>query len=210
MLLFLYQLIALHPPLARSHTLSPSCSQDVICPTLSKQKSSTPPLRGLMSYSSSREAGLIKVERDKSLSCSLEFATLVIPREISPTCSASNLSLLLPHTHTRCNAFPPAPSHIIWVHLSAFLSVPHPLLRSSSLAFEPTISYFCLFSLLALYSPHFSFLEVISLTLCLYISLSLYERRAVYPCGAGCRSLPVGPVNPSVVQLAGLIDQRGS
>lgn len=98
------------PPLTRLHTshcltcnalhLSFSCSLHLTTPLLllsqstvrmlsihskKKKKSHSAPLLclcGLMSYSSSREAGFIKVERDNSLSCSLELPTLVIPWEI--------------------------------------------------------------------------------------------------------------------------------
>lgn len=57
-------------------------------------------LCGLMSYSSSQGAGLIKVERDNSLSRSLELTTLVIPWEISYVLCITFVSLSLSHTHT--------------------------------------------------------------------------------------------------------------
>ena len=94
--------------LSAPHHLSPFAlpvySQDVIYTLFKKKKKSHSALLlrlcGLMSYSTSREAGLISVERDNSLSCSLELATLVIPWEIFYVLGIRFVSPPASHAHT--------------------------------------------------------------------------------------------------------------
>lgn len=177
-------------------------------------------LCGLMSYSSSQGAGLIKVERDNSLSRSLELTTLVIPWEISYVLCITFVSLSLSHTHTHtfslflfCLCF--VSVHLwpwlsyFYVFLTLFLSLLN-LLSLYPWYVSFLFSLFCL-SLLthslffppifSLASSSFSF----SRTLPLFTHIKLY-----IPPELHTGNLPVGPVSPTVAQLAGLIDQWSS
>lgn len=166
-----------------------------------------------MSYSSSREAGLIKVERDNSLSCSLELTTLVIPWEIFYVLCIKFVSLPVSHGHTFLLYYSPASSRPIFqACLSFFL---FNILFLSHLS-----SHF-----LSFLSPRTCFIHPIFLSfksypcpsLCLYIYFQIFglalssfppsllfllSHCTVYPSRAGYRNLPVGPVSPSTVSRA--------
>lgn len=118
---------------------------------------SPPLLCGLMSYSSSRWAGLIKVERDNSLSCSLELATLVIPWETFYVLCIKFVSL--PVSHALLLLCPCVV--LVQLCLSFFA---HPLLHSFSLAFELTFSPSLMFSYPFPFSV-FSFSSLVLFTL---------------------------------------------
>lgn len=107
-----------------------------------------------MSYSNSWEAGLIKVEVDNSLSCSLEFATLVIPWEIIYVLCIKFVSLPVSH------------GHIFLLLLLCVLSVlARSIFRHAFLSFVPLLCSFFFFFLLFFYSLYF-----LSLSLSLYLS----------------------------------------
>lgn len=172
-----------------------------------------------MSYSSSREASLIKVERDNSLSCSLELATLVIPWEIFYVLCIKFVSLSALHAHTflllllqlclccLCASFD---------MLSFFY-----LLICSYILFLLQLS-----SVFPFYCPHTWFIHLFFLSsppyLCLYILLSEFDLPLPFCLSPPlflplltqyCISLqrwiqkpPCWPCQPFIAQLAGLID----
>lgn len=127
----------------------------------------------------------MKLERDNSLSCSLELTTLVIPWEIFYVLRIKFVSLPASHVHT----FTPSVMPFVFsVHLSACPYFVHLLFSFSfSFAFELT------------FSPCVS-----SHCLCLYIFLPTFWSFSLS--SISLRKLLAGPVSPSIPQLAGLID----
>lgn len=227
------------PPLTRLHTshcltcnalhLSFSCSLHLTTPLLllsqstvrmlsihskKKKKSHSAPLLclcGLMSYSSSREAGFIKVERDNSLSCSLELPTLVIPWEIFYVLCIKFVSPPTSHAHTHFYSF----SYEPLLSPSIFSDcLTHPLLFSYIWANFSFVLFFLLQPFL-MNPPYFAFVKL-SPCPCFDSFLPFSTNTVLY-----CTSPPeldtdppprppVGPVSPSIAQLAGLIDLRSS
>lgn len=163
-----------------------------------------------MSYSSSWVAGLIKVERDNSLSRSPELPTLVIPWEIVYVFWIKFVSLPVLHAFTFLLL-------LLWPYESFFLSFACPLLNTThffSLFFSlwPHTPYLFLSFKSLLVSVFTSLLQYLAflplLSLSPSLSSSLYSCCTVCPSRAG--NLPIGPVSPSIAQLAGLIDQWSS
>lgn len=207
-------------------------------------------LYGLMSYSSSQQAGLIKAERDNSLSRSLELTTLVIPWEISYVLCITFVSLPLSHAHTHFQHFLFCLCFIsvhLWAWLTYILTFVLSLILQnvcltlflsslSSLFFLTLTCFLPLF-----YVRSFSLLTFFLLTqfssgsfepppclVIIYSSLPQIFGLASTPLSFPCShplfthiklyippephtgNLPVGPVSPTVAQLAGLIDQWSS